>query len=212
MSVNEAAYYIRYAIATYSWPYYVYMHNVRGIKDIFCHSESYSSCCCCCCSSGFKSSAQAADIANRESISVGQQMGNQIPVSNLTVHGDTTSMRYFRAFKFLSKINDCDLIYANFQNELFMVPFCIVVDHMKKTIVITIRGTLSLRDALTDLTAECEYFDVNDLFKNQPCHKGILLSAQNIYKRINELNLLENAFRDNPVIELSCFLKCLFIN
>jgi sn1-specific diacylglycerol lipase len=157
------------------------------------------SCCfnCCCCNR--ESSSNAADIANRDSISVGQQLNNRIPQSNLTVHGDTNNMRYFRAFKFLSKINDCDLVYANFQNELFLVPFCIVIDHAKKTIVITIRGTLSLRDAITDLTAECEYFNVNDLFANQPCHKGILTTAQNIYNKIKELNLLQNSFNENLV-------------
>lgn len=143
MNINEASYYIRYAVATYSWPYYVYMNNVRGIKELFCYSSGKArGCCCCdCC----QSDDSERDMANEAAMSVGQQLNNQIPVIQMTIHGDTRSKRYFRAFKFLSKINDCDLIYANFQNELFLVPFCVVVDHTKKNIVITIRGTLSIR-------------------------------------------------------------------
>jgi sn1-specific diacylglycerol lipase len=156
MNINEAAYFIRYAVATYSWPYYVYMHNVRGLKEIFCSCRSYAECCCCCCSKSSSITpasnqrandehAAASEQANDESINVGHQMNSEIPVSSLTIHGDTRSQRHFRAFKFLSKINDCDLIYANFQNELFLVPFCIIIDHHKKSVVITIRGSLSLR-------------------------------------------------------------------
>jgi hypothetical protein len=55
------------------------------------------------------------------------------------------------------------------------------------------------RDAITDLTADCEFFDVNDDFKRQPCHKGILHTAENILNRIKSLNLLDEAFKNNPV-------------
>jgi hypothetical protein len=34
MNVNEASYYIRYALAIYSWPYYTYMNPVKGIFQI----------------------------------------------------------------------------------------------------------------------------------------------------------------------------------
>ena len=209
MNVNEAAYYIRYAVATYSWPYYVYMHNARGLKEIFCSCQSYKSCCCkvfcCCCTcckKNKKSMEHEVDLANSSAMNVGRDMNDSIPVSSLTIHGDTRSQRYFRAFKFLSKINDCDLIYANFQNELFLSPFCIVVDHFKRMIVLTIRGSLSIRDVLTDLTAECEYFDVNDEYKNQSCHRGILNTAENILARIKNLGLLDEAFRANPNYQL----------
>ena len=54
------------------------------------------------------------------------------------------------------------------------------------------------RDVITDMTAECGYFDVDDL-KNQPCHIGILNTAENIYQKIKDDNLLLEAFRTNPV-------------
>jgi hypothetical protein len=45
----------------------------------------------------------------------------------------------------LAQCEECDIIYANFTNEAFLSPFCVVVDHFKKTVIITIRGTLSMR-------------------------------------------------------------------
>ena len=114
----------RYAVATYSWPYYLYMHNMRGFCDLCCSSRTYLFPCCC----GTAVIESSTDDP-----------------SHLVIHGDGKSGHHLKAFKFLSKVQECDLIYANFQNELFLVPFCILIDHYKKTVVITIRGTLSMR-------------------------------------------------------------------
>lgn len=49
------------------------------------------------------------------------------------------------------------------------------------------------------MTAECGYFDTEDL-TNEPCHIGILNTAENIFQIIKEQNLLFEAFKNNPVI------------
>ena len=121
MSINEACHYVRYAIATYSWPYYLYMNNFKGCCQLY-------GCCC----------VDAAAVSNLDD----SEEGNS---PNFVIHGDNKSRHHFKAFKILSGIEDIDLVYANFQNDLFLVPFCIVVDHHKKTVVVTIRGTLSMR-------------------------------------------------------------------
>ena len=154
MNINEAAYFIRYALATYSWPYYIYMHNLRGCYDLCCASNSdegccMASCCCCCCSP--KSSLVGA---LEEAVTSEPRF--------MVIHGDTRCQRHLRAFKYLSKIEECDLVYANFQNELFLVPFCILVDHFKKSVVITIRGTLSMRfETHFRFYSKCLAFDLS---------------------------------------------------
>ena len=135
MNINEAAYYIRYALATYTWPYYLYMHNVRGFCDLCCSMNANSNFCCCCC----------CCCCNKQGCTKKEESDDMS-----TVHGvDATSNEYhhhhLKAFKFLSKINEYDLIHASFKNELFFVPFFVLVDHFKKNIIITIRGTLSMR-------------------------------------------------------------------
>lgn len=60
------------------------------------------------------------------------------------IHGDPRR-NHMKAFKILARVNDCDVVYANFNNDLFFVPFTILIDHFKRTVVIAIRGTLSMR-------------------------------------------------------------------
>jgi sn1-specific diacylglycerol lipase len=148
MNINEAAYYVRYAIATYSWPYYIYMHNMRGVFNLCCSYSSLDSechcccidcsCCCmpcCCCCSSSQEQTQAIAIIDSNTGESLQTIRNF----------DKKYNRHLKAFKHLANIEQCDIVYANFQNELFLSPFCIIVDHFKKTIIITIRGTLSMR-------------------------------------------------------------------
>lgn len=46
--------------------------------------------------------------------------------------------------------------YASFHNSVFQTPFYVAIDHSTKSIVVAVRGTMSLRDAITDLTAEAK--------------------------------------------------------
>ena len=50
----------------------------------------------------------------------------------------------FEAFKLISNIEEKDVIYASFKDDLFLLPFCIFFDHQLKSVVIAIRGSLSM--------------------------------------------------------------------
>ena len=174
MTVNDACYYVRYATACYSWSYYLYMHNLRGFSDICCTprqtvdgqasgSTLFGSCCCCCCyptmppttaamAAEKKSSAMDADnrdetiiVDDNDNGELDEQHTNASADLNVIVEGDGNLERHIKAFKYLSHIDDCNLIYASFHNELFFSPFCVLLDHHKRSVVITIRGTLSMR-------------------------------------------------------------------
>lgn len=45
----------------------------------------------------------------------------------------------------------------------FQLPFCIIADHKTKSIVLAIRGSISLRDIFTDLTAVPEKIEAEGL-------------------------------------------------
>ena len=51
-------------------------------------------------------------------------------------------------------IKDSDLLYANFKNGVGVNPYLILRDREWKTIAITIRGTLSFEDMISDVTGE----------------------------------------------------------
>jgi sn1-specific diacylglycerol lipase len=185
MTVNEAAYFFRYAMGIYSWPYYIYMHQFRGISTL-CLS--------------FNEKNTPAKVSNLDGV-----VDDGEPIdSSLYIEGDTHNQRNLKAFQFLSKTEKDDIVYANFNNEIFLSPFCIVIDHPKKCVVVTIRGTLSMSDVVTDLAADTGYFDVDHL-KDQPCHIGILNTAEKICNIILSQNLLQKAFKYNPVKRFCCY-------
>jgi hypothetical protein len=47
------------------------------------------------------------------------------------------------------------------------------------------------------MTAECSECDFGDL--QEPCHNGIYRTAENIFNKLKESNVLEDAFKENPV-------------
>lgn len=49
-----------------------------------------------------------------------------------------------------------------------MTPYFLALDHLEKKIVVTIRGTLSMKDLVTDLNADAEFIPVNPLQTNPP--------------------------------------------
>jgi sn1-specific diacylglycerol lipase len=135
MTIHEASNFVRYALATYSWPYYLYSHNIGGLCDVCCSvgdlrdKKSVRNCSCC-------------YVKLKQSIIVDQP---ELEELNFPLVGDDSSRRNLRAFKFIAKCEESDIIYANFKNEPFLSPFCVVIDHFRKTVIITIRGTLSMR-------------------------------------------------------------------
>jgi hypothetical protein len=74
----------------------------------------------------------------------------------------------------------CDhahLCYANFSNGIAATPYAILVDEEKKTVVITIRGTLSLEDWVIDLQyVPLPLDEIGEICgfdgKGHHCHKG----------------------------------------
>jgi hypothetical protein len=124
------------------------MHNIRGFCDLCCSPKNYL--CPCCCGPG-QNAQQTATLRQQNQHQqqhhheTSSQHSDDPNNARLIIQGDVRSGRHLKAFKFLSKVDECDLIYANFENDLFLSPFCVLVDHFKKTIVITIRGTLSMR-------------------------------------------------------------------
>ena len=63
------------------------------------------------------------------------------------------------------------IVYATFHVDVGETPFFISVDFTKKMIVVTIRGTLSMKDILTDLSAESELIPLQNVNHEWKGHK-----------------------------------------
>ena len=92
--------------------------------------------------------------------------------------------------RFTKKLNS-KLIYASFKNDYEAKPFAVFADVTRRTVIVSIRGTLSLEDCITDLNAELGTFEFEG--KQRFAHKGMLLVANYVYSELKRLRLIEAA-------------------
>ncbi|XP_040564209.1 diacylglycerol lipase-alpha [Lepeophtheirus salmonis] len=87
------------------------------------------------------------------------------------------------------------IVYMTYHVDVGESPFLIALDFYKKVIVISIRGTLSLKDVLTDLNAEAEPIS-NASYPEEDWvgHKGMVISASYIHQQLIQDKLLSKAF------------------
>lgn len=78
------------------------------------------------------------------------------------------------------------------------LPYCILADHETHSIVISIRGSLSMRDVFTDLTANAERFDAPGLPQDSFAHRGMIAGTEQLISRLRESNIIERAFNTYP--------------
>lgn len=91
----------------------------------------------------------------------------------------------------ISRLRPDDIVHASFVNHVFELPFCILLDHKKKQIVISVRGSLSFRDVFTDLTADASDFDAFGFPPDSAAHRGMMIGAEKLLNRLQEGNLLD---------------------
>lgn len=84
----------------------------------------------------------------------------------------------------------------------FQLPYCILADHSRKAIVLSIRGSLSFRDVFTDLSAAAERFEAPGIPKNSYAHRGMIVGAEQLLKQLVDTNILERAFNTYPEYSL----------
>jgi len=84
----------------------------------------------------------------------------------------------------------------------FQLPYCVLADHTTKSIVVTVRGSFSLRDVFTDMTAGAERFDAPGMPPDSYAHNGMIVGAEKLIQRLRETNILERAFNSYPEYSL----------
>ncbi|XP_018331978.1 sn1-specific diacylglycerol lipase alpha isoform X2 [Agrilus planipennis] len=105
---------------------------------------------------------------------------------------------HFASLKKLSKIGDIEIIYATYHVDVGETPFFVALDYDRKKVVISIRGTLSMKDILTDLNAEAETIPLTPPQEDWLGHKGMVQAAQYILEKLRSERLLERAFDFKP--------------
>ncbi|XP_018427752.1 PREDICTED: sn1-specific diacylglycerol lipase beta isoform X1 [Nanorana parkeri] len=95
-----------------------------------------------------------------------------------------------------------DFIHISFHNRIYEIPFFVALDHKTEAILVAVRGTLSLEDVLTDLSAVCEDLQTEGVEGDCFSHKGIAQAASYIYRRLINDGILNQAFTIAPEYKL----------
>lgn len=84
-----------------------------------------------------------------------------------------------------------EVLLASYHNELYRLPFFVAFDHEKRTMVITVRGTLSSKDCLTDALVKSTTMCLPD-GTTAVVHSGFYHSAHFILDKLKQNNILDH--------------------
>lgn len=104
------------------------------------------------------------------------------------VEGDGVFHPNLAAIRAMLGVQEEDIIMFDNRNNLEEVPFFLVADRNTKSLVVSIRGTLSLHDMLTDLRGEPGRMadeSVSGVEVDWQGHQGMVNAARYVYKRLH---------------------------
>ncbi|XP_034235301.1 sn1-specific diacylglycerol lipase alpha isoform X2 [Thrips palmi] len=156
--------YMNFALGAYGWPMYLMTHSGCGL----CHICSKLSCCLC--------------------IPCMRQKDTAIIVE------DNCCRCNYAALQRMVEDGDVDVVYATYHVDVGETPFFVSVDYGRQKVVISIRGTLSMKDVITDLNAESETLPLDPPREDWSGHKGMVHAAVYIREKLESENVLVRAF------------------
>lgn len=167
-----------YALAVYSYLMVIYMKPCSGICSL-CHSRF--------CKIGFSKSVFKAKKANGK-VKSEDKHGD--------ISGDNCCSTSHAGIASIIKKNNAEIVYAAFENDSTAKPYAIFLDHDKESIVIAIRGTLSLEDCITDVLADpVELVEAGERWgfdgRNRWTHMGFLKAAARIRNDLENSKILQ---------------------
>ncbi|XP_025989609.1 diacylglycerol lipase-alpha isoform X2 [Solenopsis invicta] len=104
----------------------------------------------------------------------------------------------YAALSRMLDLGEIEVVYATFHVDVGETPFFVALDYTKRKIVISIRGTLSMKDVLTDLNAEGEMLPLSPPREDWFGHKGMVQAAEYIRKKLQEEDIIARARAKNP--------------
>ena len=118
------------------------------------------------------------------------------------IGGDVCGWKKATVLKTL-EIDESNLLYANFCNDVGVNPYFIVRDDEWKTVVLTIRGTLSFEDMISDVTLTPRSLEeIGEQYgfdgRGEYCHGGMLAGACWIYEDLKRHQILDKAMEAHP--------------
>jgi sn1-specific diacylglycerol lipase len=176
-TLEEGARYAKFALAIYTWVLYVYEHPMTGLGRLAW--EACSSCC-------------KPDKQNVQPTSARRLFAHQGRIDE-----DNMWQMHKHALLLTAGLENADLVYAQLRSGFTENPYCILLDHEWNSVVVSIRGTFSLEDMVTDVLIDPESVEeLGEEFgfdgKGQYAHGGVLACVRNVYRDLQRHRLLEH--------------------
>ncbi|XP_076642812.1 inactivation no afterpotential E isoform X1 [Halictus rubicundus] len=115
-----------------------------------------------------------------------------------TVVEDNCCQCNYAALRKMVDVAEVEVIYATFHVDVGETPFFVALDYTRKKVVVSIRGTLSMKDVLTDLNAEGEVLPLSPPREDWLGHKGMVQAAEYIRKKLLEEEIISRALAKDP--------------
>ncbi|XP_071492907.1 diacylglycerol lipase-alpha-like [Diadema antillarum] len=133
-----------------------------------------------------KEARSAASLSDDGSVSCGGRFCSCLPPS-LSPCSSACSESGVASAGSVSSLSQSD-------NLVWETPFFVALDHDRRRVVVSIRGTLSVADIVTDLSADTSPIHTEDGSMAYKGHKGMVETANYIRRRLVEDKLLHQAF------------------
>lgn len=159
--------FMHYALSAYGWPMFLMTHSKTGMCQLCTKVR-------CCCFSCCRSNKHTTDIID-----------------------DNCCYCNYAAMRKMLQMTEAEVIYTTFHVDVGETPFFVACDYTKEKIVVSIRGTLSMKDVLTDLNAEGEVLPLEPRRDDWVGHKGMVQAAVYIKNKLEDENLIQRAQQHN---------------
>jgi sn1-specific diacylglycerol lipase len=198
----EAAHYARWALAAYGWMLYTWANPTGGLV-LACSARGFKECCCCCCPAEAKKHGTLADSRGTR---VDPESG--LPEQDLAnIGGDVPDSLDREALKTCAGIKGEDLFYVSFTNGAGEQPYFIARDTARKAIVVSVRGTMSVQDCITDSMYKPVLLSADAIGmphlkgKQLHCHAGVVTATNFILSDLERHRVLHQVLLGESVPE-----------
>ena len=159
LAIEEGAYFARHQLAIYTWMLYYYEYPFTGTFRL-----------------------------------IGRSLKEKMGCSDATLHRDQQTTIVGDNFLRIHEATMCahaglvksDIAYASFEAGFYETPYCIIIDRTWKSVVLSIRGSLTLEDCVVDVLLDPSPLDSlgeqhGFAGSGQYCHGGVYECTQWLY-------------------------------
>lgn len=221
--ITELIYYMNYVLSTYGWP----LHLLES-PCVCCCVWPYLSPSRCCGGSRISKSSERKESENdnvkveiikeqnndedkgdkkdiqkenSKSSSSEPRSKHETPYSDFEgpiILGDDCLGCNVASIENRLSSHNYEIIYVSYKVNVSIVPFLVVADHSRQTIVVSIRGSMSVSDIVTDLNGQTEKLPIENCPDDWIAHKGMTKAAMYVKSKLIHNYILKHAFNCRP--------------